>query len=187
MFDYDEWISHIKEVPEDKLVTLNLEISKERRRRATEPAVKAALDSVAEDYHKTAGSLVTEIPQVATLEELIDAVPEWQQPVGAFDAWPNGAIVHDGGIVWQNRSGVALDLRPTAPENDTRFWNVVTPPLAPEPTPDETPAIPEWRPGIAVTAGMKLAYNGATYEVIQPHTTQADWLPDALPALYKKL
>ena len=185
-FDYDEWISHIKEVPEDKLISLNLEISAERRRRAAEPAVKAALESVAEDYHKTAGSLVTKVPQVATLEELIAAVPEWKKPAGAFDAWPNGAIVHDGGIVWQNRSGVALALQPTSPENDARYWNVITPPLAPQPSQDETPAVPEWKAGEHVEVGMQRTFEGATYTVLQPHDTQAGWTPAATPALWSK-
>lgn len=34
--------------------------------------------------------------------------------------------------------------------------------------------------------GDTFVYNGQLYEVIQGHKTQADWLPDATPALYKK-
>ncbi|MCQ9340019.1 hypothetical protein NQ028_02520, partial [Corynebacterium phoceense] len=69
---------------------------------------------------------------------------------------------------------------------DGRIWEDITPAAAEEdPTTGET--ITEWRPSIAATVGMKLTYNGAAYEVIQAHTTAAHWLPDALPALYKKL
>lgn len=35
-------------------------------------------------------------------------------------------------------------------------------------------------------AGDTFFYNGQLYEVIQGHKTQADWLPEGTPALYKK-
>ena len=37
-FDYDEWISHIKEVPEDKLRLLGIEGARERTRREAQAA-----------------------------------------------------------------------------------------------------------------------------------------------------
>ena len=32
----------------------------------------------------------------------------------------------------------------------------------------------------------KFTHNGKVYEVIQAHTSQADWLPESTPALYKE-
>lgn len=44
-----------------------------------------------------------------------------------------------------------------------------------------------WAADIAVTAGYRCEYNGKVYECIQSHTTQADWTPDATPALWKRV
>ena len=43
---------------------------------------------------------------------------------------------------------------------------------------------PPWVPGQALAAGALLAYQGTLYQCIQAHTSQADWTPDAVPALF---
>ncbi len=45
---------------------------------------------------------------------------------------------------------------------------------------------PTWVPGLTVKAGDRLYYSATDrlYKVISDHTTQADWAPDAVPALY---
>ncbi len=40
--------------------------------------------------------------------------------------------------------------------------------------------------GTDYKASDKFTYNDKVYEVIQAHTSQADWLPDSTPALYKE-
>lgn len=40
--------------------------------------------------------------------------------------------------------------------------------------------------GVAYKANDKFTYNEKVFEVIQAHTSQADWLPDSTPALYKE-
>ena len=44
----------------------------------------------------------------------------------------------------------------------------------------------KWQPGIAVEVGQILHYevDDKLYEVIQAHTTQSDWTPDIVPALF---
>lgn len=42
----------------------------------------------------------------------------------------------------------------------------------------------EWVAGEAVGVGDQRTYQGVTYEVIQAHTTQADWTPPAAPTLW---
>lgn len=44
---------------------------------------------------------------------------------------------------------------------------------------------PDWTPGAKVKPGDVLAWDGTLVEVIQAHTTQADWTPDRVPALFK--
>ena len=43
---------------------------------------------------------------------------------------------------------------------------------------------PDWTPGAKVKPGDVLAWDGTLVEVIQGHTTQADWTPDKVPALW---
>ena len=43
---------------------------------------------------------------------------------------------------------------------------------------------PDWTPGVKVAPGDVLAWDGTLVEVIQAHTTQADWTPDKVPALF---
>ena len=42
-----------------------------------------------------------------------------------------------------------------------------------------------WTVGVAYVIGDIISYHGVLYEVIQAHTSQADWTPDTVPALFK--
>lgn len=49
------------------------------------------------------------------------------------------------------------------------------------------PLFPDWSgDGIEYAAGDVLNYDGEVVEVIQAHTSQPDWTPDATPALFKR-
>ena len=43
---------------------------------------------------------------------------------------------------------------------------------------------PVWMVGISVAKDGRYQYNGKLYKCVQAHTTQADWTPDATPALW---
>ena len=45
----------------------------------------------------------------------------------------------------------------------------------------------QWQENMQCTVGMLLQYKGLLYKVLQDHTSQADWLPNKTPALYKVL
>ena len=53
---------------------------------------------------------------------------------------------------------------------------------------EETAALvdlyPAWAPGEAYSPGDLVSYSGSLYQVVQAHTAQADWTPDATPALF---
>lgn len=46
---------------------------------------------------------------------------------------------------------------------------------------------PEWREGVAYTTGQRVRHDGTLYKVLQEHTAQADWTPDAAPSLFAKV
>ena len=43
---------------------------------------------------------------------------------------------------------------------------------------------PAWSSGIAVSVGERYQYADKLYKVVQAHTTQTDWTPDATPAMW---
>lgn len=45
----------------------------------------------------------------------------------------------------------------------------------------------EWKPSLSLEVGKRIQHEGILYEVIQSHTTQADWNPDKTPSLFKQL
>lgn len=43
---------------------------------------------------------------------------------------------------------------------------------------------PNWQTGTSYKVGIRVRYNGQLYRCEQEHTSQADWTPDATPALW---
>lgn len=46
---------------------------------------------------------------------------------------------------------------------------------------------PAWAADTAYAVGDRVQYNGVLYKVLQDHTSQADWTPDAAPSLFAKV
>ena len=46
---------------------------------------------------------------------------------------------------------------------------------------------PSYEVGVSYKVNDKINYNGKLYNVIQAHTSQADWKPDTTQALYKEV
>lgn len=44
-----------------------------------------------------------------------------------------------------------------------------------------------WKPGTTYAVGDRVRYGFKLYKVVQAHTAQADWTPDATPALYTEI
>ena len=47
--------------------------------------------------------------------------------------------------------------------------------------------LPAWSAGLTVVSGELYGYDGSIYEVVQGHTTQSDWHPDIVPALFNRI
>lgn len=46
---------------------------------------------------------------------------------------------------------------------------------------------PSWKESKAYVSGERVLYNKILYKVLQDHTSQADWTPDAAPSLFAKV
>ena len=173
---------------EDWQILLNWILGEERTRRESLPAVEQAQAEIVKELQDS-GKLP--LPDALTdpeeLPDDVSDVPEWVNPGTDHSAmYREGDIVqHNGRIVRSTHKGLN-SWEPGVLNYDGRIWEDITPTAeVEEPATGETNT--QWRPGITATTGMKLTYNGTTYEVIQAHTTAAHWHPDALPALYKRL
>lgn len=173
----------------------------ERKRRTTVVAVTERENEIATEYHQSQGDeIVTEIPSDPTTI----SAPNWRQPFGAHDAWPINAIIFHNDKYWRNIAGVPNVWEP-GNDGPVPTWQEITiadaepepevpeeptdpeVPVDPEPEPEPEPTIPEWQSGVAYVVGEVVDYQGVKYRIVQPHTSQADWTPDAVPALYAQV
>ena len=46
---------------------------------------------------------------------------------------------------------------------------------------------PSWEVGKSYEANARVLYDGHLYKVVQAHTSQADWSPEATPALFSEV
>lgn len=47
--------------------------------------------------------------------------------------------------------------------------------------------VEKWESGKSYTTGKRLEHDGTIYKVLQDHTSQDDWTPDAAPSLFAKV
>ena len=46
---------------------------------------------------------------------------------------------------------------------------------------------PAWRAGVEYVTGQRVLHGGVLYKVLQDHTSQDDWTPDAAPSLFARV
>ena len=46
---------------------------------------------------------------------------------------------------------------------------------------------PAWRSGVAYVTGQRVLHNAVLYKVLQDHTSQDDWTPDAASSLFAQV
>lgn len=52
---------------------------------------------------------------------------------------------------------------------------------------DAVELFPAWAEGVTYAVGQRIQYGGKLYKCVQAHTSQADWTPDATPALWTEV
>lgn len=117
-------------------------------------------------------------PQVRA-GDLTDAEVEARAAV--FPPWEAGVKVAVGDLFrWDGTVVEVVQAHTTqsdwTPDKTPALWRVY-----------RTPAMTAWQPGIAVKVGETFTFEGASWQVVQAHTTQSAWVPDKTPSLWKKV
>lgn len=146
---------NVRELSDSELAELEHAVEGEVARRSQLDAIPEQVAQLNQQYERG--------------QENADAVPF--EPVPHFGHGPGTVVIWDGDE-HKNISGAWLTA---SPADYPLGWAQQTG------LPDD---VPQWGPGIDVTAGDLLEYQGTVYRILQAHTTQENWLPDALPALY---
>lgn len=171
----------ITDLPDPEFHALRIWMQDQSRERAARPLVVAREDEIAREYH------AAHPPQV----DPESGFPQWTQPYGAHDAWPIDATVVHVEQAWDNVAGVPNVWEP-GNDGPVPTWRArVEAPddedddeLEPE-DPQEPVGPPDWEPGVDYVAGDQVTYQGAVYEIVQDHASQAHWAPDAVASLYQ--
>ena len=90
------------------------------------------------------------------------------------------------GESWTRSDGVVFSGLMVAPAVDTKtlMTNVAISYLTDEQAESVTLLFPLWESGVLYAVGDRRQYDGLLYRCIQTHTSQADWMPPAVPALW---
>lgn len=192
---------------EDELLELQQALADEGKRRAALPAVEeAAREAKEEVVAEVTERLAEKDVKLKPPAKAGDKPRPWRpwHPLDTATHFYYGDLATNGGKTWRDvldKTRTQLNVwEPGSPGIDERYWVEVTEdkpepetdaepdePTEDNPADETEPATPEWKPNTTVKPGERNTYQGATYEVIQGHTTQAGWEPPAVPALWKKV
>lgn len=165
----------------------------EPRRRRQEAAMADAIDVL-----RQSGEL--DAPKTAVIEpdkELSVAdVPAWVDPGTVHSRmYTGGAVVKHKKRIWRSEHRGLNHWEPGAQGVDERIWRDITDEVTGKAAGDtdaSTPgaaqdgAIP-FKAGLNLKAGDVVVHQGVKYRVVQPHTSQSNWTPPAVPALFSRL
>lgn len=166
-----------------ELTDLQSSLQAERKRRAAEPLVDEARTEMVRDL-VTAGTITG--AESADDDTPAEDIPAWVNPGTDHTLmYMQGAIATHDGKRWRSEHPFLNHWEPGTVGVDCRIWRDITP--IPEPDPEEPVGPPAWDgQGHYYAVGDLVTYGdpALTYRVIQAHTSQAGWTPDAVPALY---
>lgn len=105
---------------------------------------------------------------------------------GQADEYIKGYRFVPYGETWTNSDGVQVHGLMIAPAIDYRqiMTNVAVSYLDDDEAETVTTLFENWEVGVAYAVGDRRQYNGLLYRCVQAHTSQADWTPDVVPALW---
>ena len=133
----------------------------------------------ADHLMQTARTLVEQTATDAQLLEVADIFDEYE--VG-MHMYVGKVFSYEGALYKSRQEHTAQEDWIPGTEGTLSIYHRIQSP------PEEGEILP-WVPGEELKKGYIRYYepNGLNYEVLQDHTSQADWLPPDLPSLYKAL
>lgn len=113
-------------------------------------------------------------------EAVADSPARKLSEIGEHEALgPGERLIDAAGLVWENVSGAWLGPHVAGPAQYPTGWR------RSEGSPTDPAVVSEWDPrGHAYRPGDLVSYQGVVYRVIQAHSSQSDWVPSVVPALY---
>lgn len=105
---------------------------------------------------------------------------------GKADAYIKGYRYVPEGETWTRADGVQFKGLMIAPAKDYNriMTDVAISYLDDEQAESVTALFPDWETSKSYAVGDRVKYNGLLYKCVQAHTSQADWTPDVVPALW---
>lgn len=107
---------------------------------------------------------------------------------GKADAFIEGYRYIPEGETWTRADGVQFKGLMIAPAKDYNriMTDVAISYLDDDQAESVTVLFPDWEDGKAYAVGDRRKYKGLLYRCVQAHTSQADWTPDVVPALWTR-
>lgn len=105
---------------------------------------------------------------------------------GKADAYIEGYRYVPEGETWTRADGVQFHGLMIAPAKnyDRILTDVAISYLDDDQAETVTALFPDWEDGKAYAVGDRVKYSGLLYRCVQAHTSQSDWTPDIVPALW---
>lgn len=105
---------------------------------------------------------------------------------GKENAYIEGYRFVPEGQTWTRSDGVEFYGLMIAPAMDYNkiMTNVAISYLDDDQAESVSVLFPEWAVGVMYAVGDRRQYDGLLYRCVQAHTSQADWTPDVVPALW---
>ena len=105
---------------------------------------------------------------------------------GQADEYIKGYRFVPYGETWTNSDGVQVHGLMIAPAIDYKqiMTNIAVSYLDDDEAETVTVLFDSWQAGVAYAVGDRRQYDGLLYRCVQAHTSQADWYPPAVPALW---
>lgn len=153
---------------DEDLAALRIQVFTEEERRYTLATAPDRADQIARQWAEASGRRDGE---------------EWQQPAGAHDSVPVGAVVEHRGRYWRNTHGT---VNPWEPGTPNAGWIEVWPdgeggftdvrPIVADPDSGEE-VIQPWQAGAQYRAGDMVTHDGFHWTTKIDHTSHEGWKP----------
>lgn len=138
---------------------------------------------ILEKYSENAAGLVVSFQQTADSDVFCtaDSVNEALEYFGLYTDENGGIKVKDA-----NEEAMGdLGIKPDEAEELRSTLDEITAAMTDEEALEHKVLFKLWQPGLEYQKDEKVRYGDNLYQCIQPHTSQADWMPPAVPTLWR--